>query len=82
MFKTQNQYQNDPKWKDKPLGFSDQKIGSWGCLMTSITMVLNGMGYNETPETVNEKMKAAGGYQEAFLIPSVLPYVVQGHPTL
>jgi hypothetical protein len=75
MFKTQNQYQNDPKWKDKPLGFSDQKIGSWGCLMTSITMVLNGMGYNETPETVNEKMKAAGGYQEAFLIPSVLPYV-------
>jgi hypothetical protein len=75
MFKTQNYYQNDPKWKDKPLGFSDQKIGSWGCLMTSITMMLNGMGYNETPETVNDKMKAAGGFQEAFFIPSVLPYV-------
>jgi hypothetical protein len=75
MFKTQNQYQNDPKWKDKTLGFSEQKIGSWGCLMTSITMLLNGLGYNETPETVNEKMKAAGGFQEAFFIPSVLPYV-------
>lgn len=75
MFKTQNLYQNDPKWKDKPLGLSSQKIGSWGCLMTSITMMLNGMGYNETPETVNDKMKAAGGFQEAFFIPSVLPYV-------
>jgi hypothetical protein len=75
MFKTQNLYQNDPKWKDKPLGFSNQKIGSWGCLMTSVTMMLNGMGYNETPETVNDKMKAAGGFQEAFFVPSVLPYV-------
>jgi len=75
MFKTQNLYQNDPRWKDKPLGRSNQKIGSWGCLMTSITMMLNGMGYNETPETVNDKMKAAGGFQEAFFIPSVLPYV-------
>jgi hypothetical protein len=75
MFKTQNLYQNDPKWTNKPLGFSSQKIGSWGCLMTSITMMLNGMGYKETPETVNDKMKAAGGFQEAFFIPSVLPYV-------
>ena len=75
MFNTQNYYQNDPRWKDNPLGFSDQKIGSWGCLMTSITMMLNGMGYNETPETVNDKMKAAGGFQEAFFIPSVLPFV-------
>jgi hypothetical protein len=38
-------------------------------------MMLNGMGYNETPETVNEKMKGAGGFQGAFFIPSVLPYV-------
>ena len=75
MFKTQNLYQNDPRWKDKPLGNSSNKLGSWGCLLTSITMVLNAMGYNETPETVNDKVKAAGGFQDAFLIPSVLPYV-------
>lgn len=74
MFKTQNLYQNDPKWKDKSLGFSNEKIGGWGCLMTSITMMLNGMGYNETPETVNDKMKAVRGFQEAFFIPSALPY--------
>lgn len=75
MFKTQNLYQNDPRWKDKPLGLGKEKIGSWGCLLTSITMMLNGAGYNETPDTVNDKMKANGGFQGAFFIPSALPYV-------
>jgi len=75
MFKTQNLYQNDEKWKKTPLGNSSETIGGWGCLLTSVTMMLNGIGYNETPETVNEKMKNAGGFQGAFFIPSVLPYV-------
>jgi len=75
MFKTQNLYQNDEKWKNIKLGKSSETIGGWGCLLTSVTMMLNGIGYNETPETVNEKMKAAGGFQGAFFIPSVLPYI-------
>ncbi len=75
MFKTQNLYQNDEKWKNTKLGNSSETIGGWGCLLTSVTMMLNGIGYNETPETVNEKMKKAGGFQGAFFIPSVLPYV-------
>ena len=75
MFKTQNLYQNDEKWKNVRLGNSSETLGSWGCLVTSATMVLNGIGYNETPETVNEKMKKAGGFQGAFFIPSVLPYI-------
>jgi hypothetical protein len=76
MFKTQNLYQNDEKWKNVKLGkSSDETIGGWGCLLTSATMMLNGMGYNETPETVNEKMKANGGFKDAFFIPSVLPYI-------
>ena len=74
MFKTENLYQNDDKWGKTKLGNSDQTIKSWGCLLTSVTMMLNGIGYNETPETVNEKMKAKGGFQGAFFIPSVLPY--------
>ena len=74
MFKTENLYQNDDKWGAKKLGHSDQTIKSWGCLLTSVTMMLNGIGYNETPDTVNEKMKAKGGFQGAFFIPSVLPY--------
>lgn len=75
MFKTQNLYQNDDKWKNTKLGNSSETIGGWGCLLTSVTMMLNGIGYSETPETVNEKMKSAGGFQGAFFIPSVLPYV-------
>ncbi|HAV76226.1 MAG TPA: hypothetical protein DCX53_02620 [Anaerolineae bacterium] len=75
MFKTQNLYQNDEKWKSAKLGNSSETIGGWGCLLTSVTMMLNGIGYNETPESVNEKMKKAGGYQGAFFIPSVLPFV-------
>jgi hypothetical protein len=75
MFKTQNLYQNDEKWKNVKLGNSNETIGGWGCLLTSVTMMLNGIGYNETPETVNEKMKKAGGFQGAFFIPSVLPYI-------
>ena len=75
MFKTQSLYQNDEKWKNTKLGNSNETIGGWGCLLTSVTMMLNAIGYNETPETVNEKMKKAGGFQGAFFIPSVLPYV-------
>ena len=75
MFKTQNLYQNDPKWKGTKLGNSNETIGGWGCLLTSTTMMLNGIGYSETPDSVNDKMKNAGGFQGAFFIPSVLPYV-------
>jgi len=75
MFKAQNLYQNDEKWKNTKLGNSNETIGGWGCLLTSATMMLNGIGYSETPETVNEKMKNAGGFQGAFFIPSILPYV-------
>jgi hypothetical protein len=75
MFVTKNLYQNDEAWKNVPLGNSSETIGGWGCLLTSVTMMLNGIGYNETPVTINEKMKGAGGFQGAFFIPSVLPYV-------
>ncbi|MEK6751540.1 MAG: C39 family peptidase [Chloroflexota bacterium] len=75
MFATKNLYQNDEAWKAAALGHSKETIGGWGCLLTSVTMMLNGIGYNETPVTVNDKMKNAGGFQGAFFIPSVLPYV-------
>ncbi|MFZ6027601.1 MAG: SH3 domain-containing protein [Chloroflexota bacterium] len=76
MYKTNNLYQNDEKWKSVALGNqAKETIGSWGCLLTSITMMLNGAGYNETPDTVNEKLKRGGGYDGALLIPSVVPYL-------
>ena len=79
MFETDALYQNDPKWKDVKLGNQNKEtIGSWGCLMTSMTMVANGYGFDETPASINEKMKTAGGFQDALIIPAVLPSVCPG----
>jgi uncharacterized protein YgiM (DUF1202 family) len=75
MFVTKNLYQNDETWKKTPLGNSSETIGSWGCLLTSVTMMLNGIGYNETPVTANDKFKSAGGFNGALFMPSFLPYV-------
>jgi len=75
MFVTKNLYQNDEMWKTTPLGNSKETIGGWGCLLTSVTMMLNGIGYNETPVTANEKFRNAGGFSGALFMPSFLPYV-------
>ena len=75
MFVTKNLYQNDEAWKKTPLGNSGETIGGWGCLLTSVTMMLNGVGYNETPVTANAKFKNAGGFNGALFMPTFLPYV-------
>jgi hypothetical protein len=76
LFSTANLYQNDPQWKDVTLGNqTHETIGSWGCLLTSMTMALNGAGYSETPESVNEKMKHKGGFQDALIVPAMLPMI-------
>ena len=74
MFETQNLYQNDERWKDLILGNSRETIGAWGGLLTSVTMMLNAIGYDETPATVNEKLIKEGGFQKALLIPSYVAY--------
>lgn len=75
-------YQNDPRWKDKPLGLATDAgstIGLFGCLLTSLAMVANAFGADETPDSLNEKMKAANAFQgpwvRAHLIGSALPGV-------
>lgn len=79
MFEANTFYQNDPTWKDVPLGFqSSETIGTWGCLTTSITMALNGLGFNETPDTVNAKMKDVNGFMDALIIPAYLPSAFPG----
>lgn len=71
--------QMDPKWKNDLLGFAnDSTIGKFGCLLTSMTMVANTYGFNETPATVNEKMRNVGGFQGAYIIPALLPKALPG----
>ena len=53
--------QNDPRWKGSLLGTAGT-IGAYGCLETDATMVADYYGSNDTPLTLNEKLKANGGY--------------------
>ena len=62
MFKTGNLYQNDAKWKNVQLGKSPETIGSWGGLLTSMTMMLNGIGYDEKGAWLEE-----GGSMSALI---------------
>lgn len=52
--------QQDPRWKNEKLGFKNSKIGPYGCALTSLTMLVNGFGENETPASLNEKLKGLG----------------------
>jgi hypothetical protein len=79
MFKVQPLSQTDPRWKDKPLGTDNSStIGKYGCLLTCMTMVANGYGFQETPDTLNEKMKSMRGFQGAMVIPGALPAALPG----
>jgi len=56
--------QQDPQWKNDLLGFGDpgDTLGMYGCALTSVAMLVSGHGYNETPKSLNEKLKAANGF--------------------
>jgi hypothetical protein len=59
--------QQDPKWKGEILGFGEagDTIGFLGCALTSAAMLLSGHGFHETPKSLNEKIKKAGGFAGA-----------------
>ncbi len=53
--------QQDPRWKDENLGFDNSiTIGTDGCALTCLTMLVNGYGFSETPSTMNKKLKDMG----------------------
>lgn len=57
--------QQDPRWKNDTLGFATnpkETIGYVGCALTSVSMLLSGYGFAETPQSLNEKMKAKQGF--------------------
>lgn len=73
MFQTNLLWQNDSRWAGNILGGGPPTIKDWGCLLTSMTMVVNGYGHNETPATLNDKMKTVGGFSGAAVLPFKLP---------
>jgi len=53
--------QRDPRWANELLGFDNTvTIGTDGCTLTCLTMLVNGYGFSETPSTLNRKLKDMG----------------------
>lgn len=53
--------QRDPRWANEKLGFDTTvTIGTDGCTLTCLTMLVNGYGFSETPSTMNRKLKDMG----------------------
>ncbi len=53
--------QRDPLWANEKLGFDDSvTIGTDGCTLVCLTMLVNGYGFNETPSSMNRKLKDMG----------------------
>jgi hypothetical protein len=72
--------QQDPQWKNDVLGFaSDPKdtIGYVGCALTSVSMLLSGYGFSETPQSLNQKLKTKQGFVDSGIRWDV---VSQVHP--
>jgi hypothetical protein len=59
--------QRDPRWRYDKLGFSKLTIGGYGCVITCLAMLLKTFGYDETPRTVNQKLKKVNGFSGALL---------------
>jgi len=61
--------QQDPQWKNDLLGFGDpgDTLGAYGCAVTSIAMLISGHGYNETPRSLNEKLKNVNGFTSSLI---------------
>jgi hypothetical protein len=68
-FKLVYHSQQDPQWKNDTLGFGDpgDTIGYIGCALTATAMLLSGHGYNETPKTLNQKLKNINGFVSAAI---------------
>ena len=74
MIQTQTYSQRDKRWSRVRLGFSTRHtLGSDGCIVTSIANMLSALGYKDTPDIVNEKLKKVGAFAGALLIWSRVP---------
>lgn len=73
MIQLQPLSQMDFRWKNKQLGADPAvTIGKYGCLLTSMAVVANYYGCDETPASLNDHMLKVGGFQGALVIPALI----------
>jgi hypothetical protein len=82
-FTPKNLSQRDPRWKDENIGFDATfTIATDGCALTCLTMLANGVGLDETPSSMNRKLKELGsgiGFLGALI---VWPGVTRAFPKI
>ena len=54
--------QNDPRWKNDLLGYSQTTMGNFGCLVTALAAYMTYLGQNVNPGNLNKLYKARGGF--------------------
>ncbi|MHA3773797.1 C39 family peptidase [Verrucomicrobiota bacterium sgz303538] len=54
--------QNDPRWGKDPLGPSDDTLGSAGCAISSVAMVLSSYGVDTDPQRLNAFLTEHEGF--------------------
>lgn len=60
--------QRDHLWSSHQLGTSNKTIGSHGCVVTCLAMLLQAFSLDETPATVNVALTARHGYHNMNLV--------------
>lgn len=73
--------QRDPRWKDTKLGFGNTTIGQYGCLVTSVAMMVSHAYIKDyTPADVNERLKEVDGFVGSNKNLMVFSKVVEAYP--
>lgn len=54
--------QQDEKWRDDPLAWTDGTLGGEGCAVTASAIVLKSYGVDTDPQHLNAYLSATGGY--------------------
>jgi peptidase C39-like protein len=60
--------QQDPQWRDNPIGGGPDTIGYIGCALTCVSMYISGWGFSETPASLNKKLNAHGGFSGEAIV--------------
>lgn len=62
--------QNDERWKSEQLGSGKRSIGSSGCVLSCLSMLLNAEASNEymTPDRLNEWLKKMVAIPEVICV--------------
>ncbi len=71
--------QQDPAWKNNPIGDGPDTIGYIGCALTCVAMYASGWGYTETPATLNLKLLSYGGFIDEAIVWGA---ITQFHPEI